>query len=504
MKKACSVLLVLLFALPLLRCTQDETNPVPETDGTAGSRFSLTEACGHYMQSMRMRSAQSGPDTATILPVGHFVPVWDAAAFSENDYLASYDVPVQGQYRYTLLARTDDGGTYPIELLYRLVSIKTPEGNLDEYLLFFMPDRAYDLRNRGERSWEGVLNSGDMQDFTGLLFYTTLDGVPACAARFRDGQRTAAAYIGDTTRTLAQNVERLSEILGTLTIRVESRPEGLHPQPGRMGGDEPKDAADKDTITWHFPIDGVVCVGKPKDYRSIFLWYDSAGGGRGENPRPPADPPYTPPGGGIGGGNGDTDSDAGESEPGDRIKSDQPKVDSLVNKLLEDCMGQVLLDLLESDITVLTDDPACGNSYDPVSHTVYFDAWNKDHAMIVLIEELTHAYQFQQEGTAGYISHGLNNEIEAKMGWYIYTIRNNMDLDLRKYLGGWTGIYAFSTLHGYYSAHYFNNLSFDETYNAVVQIFRSNPIYSNANKYKESSSHRTFDHLDELMANCLE
>ena len=124
--------------------------------------------------------------------------------------------------------------------------------------------------------------------------------------------------------------------------------------------------------------------------------------------------------------------------------------------------------------------------------------------MIVLIEELTHAYQFQQEGTAGYISHGLNNEIEAKMGWYIYTIRNNMDLDLRKYLGGWTGVYAFSTLHGYYSAHYFNNLSFDETYNAVVQIFRSNPIYSNANKYKGSSSHRTFDHLDELMANCLE
>ena len=449
MKKACSVLLVLLFALPLLRCTQDETNPVPETDGTAGSRFSLTEACGHYMQSMRTRSAQSGPDTASILPVGHFVPVWDAAAFSENDYLASYDVPVQGQYRYTLLARTDDGGTYPIELLYRLVSIKTPEGNLDEYLLFFMPDRAYDLRNRGERSWEGVLNSGDMQDFTGLLLYTTLDGVPACAARFRDGERIAATYLGDTTRTCIRNAERLFDITGPLTIRVDSRQ-----QPGRMAEDNPKPAPDKDSITWHFPIDDVVCEGKrPPNYRYVFLWYDSAGGGRGENPRPPADPPYTPPGGGIGGGNGDTDSDTGEPEPGERIKSDQPKVDSLVNRLLEDCMGQLLLSLLESDITVITDDPACGNHYDHTSRTVYFDAWNKDHAMIVLIEELTHAYQFQQEGAAGYISHALNNEIEAKMGWYIYSIRNNIGLDLRRYLGGWTGLYAFSTLQEYYSAH---------------------------------------------------
>lgn len=122
--------------------------------------------------------------------------------------------------------------------------------------------------------------------------------------------------------------------------------------------------------------------------------------------------------------------------------------------------------------------------------------------MIVLIEELTHAYQFQQEGTAGYISHGLNNEIEAKMGWYIYTIRNNINLDLRRYLGGYQGIITFRDLKNYYVANDTNSLSFNAVYDLVVQVFRSNPEYKNENKYKESYSHRDFDILDKLMADC--
>ncbi len=124
--------------------------------------------------------------------------------------------------------------------------------------------------------------------------------------------------------------------------------------------------------------------------------------------------------------------------------------------------------------------------------------------MIVLIEELTHAYQFQEEGAAGYSSHGLNNEIEAKMGWYIYTIRNNINLDLIKYLGGRQGSRLFDNLHQYYNAHSFNNLSFQAIYESIVQIFRNNPEYGNTNKYKESSEHRTFGNLDKLMADCLE
>lgn len=485
MKKACSVLLVVLFALPLLRCTQDETDPVPETDGTAGSRFSLTEARGHYMQSMRTRSAQSGPDTASILPVGHFDPVWDAAAFSENEYLASYDVPVQGQYRYTLLARTDDGGTYPIELLYRLVSIKTPDqGHICEYLLFFVPDLDYDIRNRGERIWEGILNSGETEGFCGLLLYTTLEGIPVCAARYRDGVRTTASFIGDTTRTFVENAERLYAITGPLTVHIADEPK---PNP-------------KDTTQWDSDggmIDDVVCVTRRVNYWDTFQWSQTTGGGRNENPRPPVDPP----GGGSGG--GDSNSDKGSDKPGDNILRDNPQVDSLVEKLLEDCMGQVLLDLIDSDITVITDGPGGGNHYDDKTRTVYFDAWDKDHAMIVLIEELTHAYQFQEEGAAGYSSHGLNNEIEAKMGWYIYTIRNNINLDLRKYLGGWQGALIFKDLKEYYTSNSINNISFDAVYDLIVKVFRTNPTYSDTNKYKESRNHRTFDNLDKLMADCI-
>ena len=392
---------------------------------------------------------------------------------------------MQGQYRYTLLARTDDGGTYPIELLYRLVSIKTPDqGHICEYLLFFVPDLDYDIRNRGERIWEGILNSGETEGFCGLLLYTTLEGIPVCAARYRDGVRTAASFIGDTTRTFVENAERLYAITGPLTVHIADEPK---PNP-------------KDTTQWDSDggmIDDVVCVTRRVNYWDTFQWSQTTGGGRNENPRPPVDPP----GGGSGG--GDSNSDKGSDKPGDNILRDNPQVDSLVEKLLEDCMGQVLLDLIDSDITVITDGPGGGNHYDDKTRTVYFDAWDKDHAMIVLIEELTHAYQFQEEGAAGYSSHGLNNEIEAKMGWYIYTIRNNINLDLRKYLGGWQGALIFKDLKEYYTSNSINNISFDAVYDLIVKVFRTNPTYSDTNKYKESRNHRTFDNLDKLMADCI-
>lgn len=166
-------------------------------------------------------------------------------------------------------------------------------------------------------------------------------------------------------------------------------------------------------------------------------------------------------------------------------------------------MGQVLLDLLESNITVITDNTGGRNSYEHSTRTVYFDAWDQNHAMIVLVEELTHAYQFQKKGSANYFTHGLNNEIEAKMGWYIYTIRNNINLDLRRYLGGIQGTELFDNLYLYYNQGLIDNLSFETIYEAVVRTFRNNPSYKDTNKYKESGDHRNFDLLDELMTECL-
>lgn len=493
MKKVCSLLLTALIALPLLRCTRDEPAPAPDALQEASDYFDPSEARDHFLQTQRRIRAQHAPDTVGLLPVGTVIPQWEAARPSRNEYLASLDIPVSSPYRYTLLARTDDGGTYPIELHLRLVSIKTPpEDRIAEYLLLFMPDLDYDIRNRGERPWEGLLNSGDMLDFSGLLLYTTLDGLPVCAARFRGGRRTAAAFVGDSTRTPEQNIERLFGIIGPMTIGIGTATQ----QPERMKVTIP------DSTLYGGSIDDVVVIAK-KDGKDIppyythdyFQYLSNGGSGRPDNPRPPTDPP--------GSGNGDG-AEHGDPQPGDRIISDKPQVDSLVDQLLEDCMGQVLLDLLESNITVITDNTAGRNSYEHSTRTVYFDAWDQDHAMIVLIEELTHAYQFQKEGSVSYFTHGLNNEIEAKMGWYIYTIRNNINLDLRRYLGGTDGINFFSSLKKYYSSHYIDNLSFNSLYDLVVQKFRENVSYSNTVKYKESSNHRDFKHLDALMKNCIE
>lgn len=493
MKKVCSLLLTALIVLPLLRCTRNEPIPAPDGPQEASDYFDPSEARDHFLQTQRRIRAQHAPDTVGLLPIGTVIPHWEAARPSRNEYLASLDIPVSSPYRYTLLARTDDGGTYPIELLLRLVSIKSPpENRIAEYLLLFVPDLDYDIRNRGERPWERLLNCGDMQDFSGLLLYTTLDGLPVCAARFRGGRRTAAAFVGDSTRTPEQNIERLFGIIGPMTIGIGTAAQ----QPGRMK------VIIQDSTLYGGSIDDVVCIAN-KDGKDIppyythdyFQYLSNGGSGRPDNPRPPADPP--------GSGNGDG-AEHGDPQPGDRIISDKPQVDSLVDQLLEDCMGQVLLDLLESNITVITDNTGGRNSYEHSTHTVYFDAWDQNHAMIVLIEELTHAYQFQKEGSANYFTHGLNNEIEAKMGWYIYTIRNNINLDLRKYLGGGAGVYSFALLKGYYSNHNMDNLSFDSTYEAIVQIFRTNYEYKDTDKYKESSSHRTFDILDELMTDCLE
>lgn len=82
-------------------------------------------------------------------------------------------------------------------------------------------------------------------------------------------------------------------------------------------------------------------------------------------------------------------------------------------------------------------------------------------------------------------------------------IRNNINLDLRRYLGGIQGTELFDNLYLYYNQGLLDNLSFETIYEAVVRTFRNNPSYKDTNKYKESGDHRNFDLLDELMTECL-
>lgn len=120
------------------------------------------------------------------------------------------------------------------------------------------------------------------------------------------------------------------------------------------------------------------------------------------------------------------------------------------------------------------------------------------------MEELIHTYQYQRMSRDGFQTRKINNEIEAKVGWFLYQDRRyegicHTQVDYDRQLGtGGTPIFQILSIYVKYPEEIPSRL-----YEQAIQALRTIETYS-SEKYPESEKARNFDLLLDLMKNCLQ
>ncbi len=485
--------LVTAVALFLSACTRHEGFLWPEQNEPL---YTIAEAEKAY-ELARMGLSRSEA-TAGVLTLGAYQPDWSGAEISIDSTLYSADVPIEGEYAYYRYLEIE-GEVFWIPLYPKLVTVTTPEKDLSSvYIRYYVPHEYYEWSHDPE-VYDELLNSLPKGDFTGLSLYTTLSGDPVCVARYDRGYLKEYAFLFDSEHTTEERVAMMNTILNGLKVgRVSRNP--ISRANGEIDSEDPPQDGGE--------IKEVVIVGvkpqQPEDQNDepdkdeqVHLLPIIRGDSNNEKP-------------GMGGGNGgNSSSDNGDQQQGsekskynDKITyEDAEIVEPLLDSIAKDCMGGTLLDGL-GDVTIVTNSDR--NSYNSETNTIYL---KNDPAYgfrdYVFLEELIHAYQFQNQD---YVNDRLlDNEIEAKVGWLLYKERRTEGLTnelLNRAFGKPQAQNAvFSLADSFYYGIPPTTNFFIENYYIFAVSLHLLPAYENYSFLGNESSRR-FETLVMLMINC--
>lgn len=486
--------------------------------------FTLEEALAACGQA---RSQTRAADDEGVLAPGETDIFWETAAYSQNEYGASYDVEIFVDRCYRTVWTLPDGRSLGDLILPRLVVVKAAEiyeRTTTAYLAYYIPDPD-ESRSPVDDPAAGLLNSLPKPGFSGRILYTSLAGFPVAAAKYGDGELLDHAFLFEETDSLSilRSIEHYNRLVADIRV-----------SPVRENGYEDTRSNPNDGTTDGGEIEEVVVVAPPKrpklDITPDIDW---------KNFRP-TDPvglvPPGRPGAGPGGNSGRDNSDGDDSNKDSYSNNPNIKVydditQELLDELYDDCMGQTLLKSIDHNVSIYIDnipqadlDKYHQHDIDLTIHlgknrsvALYTDnrlesvkiffadgGANGRKRGYILMEELIHAYQSQALSRDDYNNQRLNNEIEAKVGWFLYQDRRyegicHTQVNYDRQLGtGGTPIFQILSIYVKYPEEIPSRL-----YEQAIQALRTIETYS-SEKYPESEKARNFDLLLDLMKNCLQ
>ena len=483
------VLGVVLF---MSACARHERFFLPERET---SLYTIEEAEKAYELARAGLSRSDAEDG--VLTMGEYQPDWSGAEISIDSTLYSADVPIEGEYAYYRYLEIE-GEVYWIPLYPKLVTVTTPEKeHSSAYIRYYVPHEYYEWSHDPE-VYDQLLNSLPKGDFTGLSLYTTLSGDPVCVARYSRGRLKEYGFLYDKAYSLEENVAIMRRILKGLKIgrAVVSVSRG---NTDNSGGDPTIDGGIIEEVPIYPPKRDPLDDGEfPDEEEWAVLPIPGMGsGGSGGL-------------GGASGGGGGTSSDDDEEYP-NGIKSskynehityeDEEILEPLLDSIAKDCMGGTLLEGL-GNVTIVTNSDR--NYYSSKTNTIYLiNDPVYGYRDYVFLEELIHAYQFQ---TQDYVNdRQLDNEIEAKVGWFLYKERTAGGLPdnlINRAFGKPEAQNAFFSLVDafYYGIPPTTNFFIENYYIFAVSLHLL-PAYENYSFLGNESSRR-FETLVMLMINC--
>lgn len=470
-------------------------DPVPSGDPDA---FSVDEARRYFERVPKPTRAEAEEG---VLTLGTYTPDWSLAEISVGETLYSTDVPVRGEYRYYRYRIDGYGEPRFTPGYHKLVVVKdSRSGAMSSYLRFYFPDPDY-AAGRTADDYDRLLNSESKGDFTGLAVYASPEGFPVHAVRYAGGVCQAEAFLYDKSRTEAENAARLGEMLDGLSVvcsretavtRAEAESEKT---PTLNGGG----------------IEAVVVSAKREVNHFKYERPDT-------DPVKPTEEGRGPSGGGGGGGGapfnpGGLGNTRYQQNKNIMLASDsREKLEPLLDSLRRDCMAGKIIGSIRGNVTIRTG--FIGNSvmiptaYTFEGGTVWDDFQIKMGSKlddITLLEELFHTHQCSGKTLEEYRGMRLNNEIEAKLCWYMYRKKIGDMNGINKRISEGEGSRIFRMLRIYILSGDTRSDNFKKEYKNAASLLRSmSHLYANTELYPFSENAMNVDVLLKMIEDCLE
>lgn len=491
----CIIILSLVVA-----CSEDTVNRTRQ--GGCSDVLSVAEA-RRYFERMAVPTRAGEEEGA--LTLGVYTPDWSQAEISEGRALYSADVPVQGEYRYYLYRLDEYGKPRFSPIYHKLVVVKECRtGEMASYLRFYVPDPDY-AAGRMADDYDRLLNSATKEDFIGLSIYTTLDGYPVSAARYDGGALQEAAFLYDGAGTQAENTAHLNDMLDGLRVGCSrdaavTRAEAESEMNGKIDVVEIYGIRPVNTFKYlqRPPID-------PTEQDR--LGGSDSGGGSSS-------------GGGGGGGTGGNFVIPG-SMGYNRYRGNEniflaaegeDQLEPLLDSLRKDCMAEKIIGSIHGHVGICTG--FFGSSVMVPTAYIFGEdtVWNDfDIKMgsrvddITLLEELFHTHQCSGKTLEQYRGMRLNNEIEAKLCWYMYRVKMENMKGINKHISEGEGFSVFEKLRTCVMSGDVKSDVFRETYQKAALVLRnSSRSYADATLYPFSEEALNVDVLMKMIADCPE
>lgn len=475
----------------LWMCSKEPTVP---PIGAKEPLYSVAKARAYYDgASCTTRTiAEPGP-----LTPGDYSLDWERAEVSLDSLLSSVDVPIDMQYRYYRYLQPETDSVELVPTYSKLVVVKEHPTLLEGcYIRYIMPARS--MRSAyPDYDYDALLNSRPKTNFTGVSLYTDLNGWPMCVAYYYEGDLLFDAFLFDKTHTLEENIERLYNLIDDLTVARCSQARTRGTETNQDDG-KPIDIEKVIvTETWQDLLDRLLTKLELENAHLYDLPQpdigDSAGFGDSGS------------GGASSGNSGDGDGENNTSDHNSKIEYEDKETKELIEPLLDsisqDCMGKTLLDALDG-VTI-----KIGANQDQFIKNTIFLENDKTYGYrdYVLMEELIHCYQRQIQGTNANLRE-LDNEIEAKVGWYLYkqyrAKKNLNQQQLQQAFGPRKGQTAFESLALFYIIDANNNdYYYNKYYLDAIETLRRLPSYKGMTISTDPND-RIFKTLQQLNADC--
>lgn len=491
----CIIILSLVVA-----CSEDTVNRTRQ--GGCSDVLSVAEARRYFE---RMAVPTRAVEEEGALTLGVYTPDWSQAEISEGGVLYSADVPVQGEYRYYLYRLDEYGKPRFSPIYHKLVVVKECRtGEMASYLRFYVPDPDY-AAGRMADDYDRLLNSATKEDFIGLSIYTTLDGYPVSAARYDGGALQEAAFLYDGAGTQAENTAHLNDMLDGLRVGCSrdaavTRAEAESEMNGKIDVVEIYGIRPVNTFKYlqRPPID-------PTEQDR--LGGSDSGGGSSS-------------GGGGGGGTGGNFVIPG-SMGYNRYRGNEniflaaegeDQLEPLLDSLRKDCMAEKIIGSIHGHVGICIG--FFGSSVMVPTAYIFGEdtVWNDfDIKMgsrvddITLLEELFHTHQCSGKTLEQYRGMRLNNEIEAKLCWYMYRVKIGNMNGINKLISEGEGKRIFRTLRNCILSGDTRSDNFKQEYkNAAVLLRGISHSYANETLYPFSEDNINVDVLKRMIEDCPE
>lgn len=486
----------LIFLLAISALITTSCDHQIESPNETPSKLTITkeEALAHIESIGSItRSSSLSIEPVQLLPIGDYEVNMIKAQSSSTENIYSIDIPLKSEYNYYKVKYDSLGDPTYVKLHHKMVLVRDASNNINNYILFYIPNDDY--TSKGELEYANMLNCGSKDDYSGLMVYTTIDGIPVYIAYYNNGQKVNQVHIPySATETMEERIAKLDLLLDGIIFMKVTNP-NYRPMT-------------RETGHTYFDIDGgnvqdIIVIGhKPMSpnerqdiYNSLFpehniIVYITL----------PNDDDFFIGGGGNGGGSVlPPSSENARYKHNNKLNiNGNSKIEKILDELWEDCFGRTLINSITANINFMYFD-SLGRPegvFKPNTHGWRIELYGVNK--VVLAEELTHVFQHQWKTQTYMHERRFNLEVEAKLGWYLFCQRNNLNLNTYQYVfNGENGITLFGQLANYYHNNDFSSPEFHLVYD---QIF--NLLASNYGDYNDLKTARTFENLKKLLENC--